>query len=93
MANEKRLIDCAEFVKECDRLYKNPPFAHPATPWDRGLQLAVEAALLLPRVDAVEVCRCKDCKFYQTDHWCTRVALGIMYENDFYSYGERRTEK
>lgn len=55
MANEKRLIDCAEFVKECDRLYKNPPFTHPATPWDRGLQLAVEAALLLPRVDAVEV--------------------------------------
>ena len=45
----------------------------------------------LPDADVVEVVRCKDCKFYQTDHWCTRVALGIMYEEDFCSYGERRT--
>ena len=45
-----------------------------------------------PTVDAVPVVRCKDCKHYQKDHWCTRCALGIMYENDFCSYAERRTD-
>ena len=55
MENEKRLVDLYEFLKECDRLLKNPPFVHPATPWDRGLMIAVETALSLPTVDAVPV--------------------------------------
>ena len=55
MATEKRLIDANAFIKECDRLLQNPPFAHPATPWDRGLQLAAVTALQMPTVDAVEV--------------------------------------
>ena len=55
MENEKRLVDLYEFLEECDRLLKNPPFVHPATPWDRGLMIAVETALSLPTVDAVPV--------------------------------------
>ena len=71
MANEKRLIDAnapmikeyfnprlidyREFVKECNHFYEHPPFPHPATPWHRGLQLAVEIAMRLKPVDAVEV--------------------------------------
>ena len=51
----KRLIDYREFVKECNHFYENPPFAHPATPWHKGLQLAVEIAMRLKPVDAVEV--------------------------------------
>ena len=71
MANEKRLIDAnapmikehfnprlidfREFVKECNHFYENPPFSHPATPWHKGLQLAIEIAMRLKPVDAVEV--------------------------------------
>lgn len=53
-----------------------------------------------PAVDAVEVCRCKDCKYYETAHSsllgeitvCTgqgdmRIAKK---PTDFCSYGERR---
>ena len=93
----ERLIDADEFVKECDRLYKNPPFANPATPWDRGLQLAVETALRLPRVDAVEVVRCRDCKHRGTDYCIFHIKgepadeeLLRKLDNDFCSYGERK---
>ena len=71
MANEKRLIDAnapmikeyfnprlidyREFVKECNHFYENPPFPDPATQWHKGLQLAVEIAMRLKPVDAVEV--------------------------------------
>lgn len=49
------------------------------------------------RIDAVEVVRCKDCKYRkkykvpQDDSiWCTnRKALCESYENDFCSYGEK----
>ena len=55
MANEKRLIDANAFIKELDSFVVNPPFAHPATPWHRGITLAAETALRMPTVDAVEV--------------------------------------
>ena len=53
MANEKRLIDANAFIKELDNFVVNPPFAHPATPWHRGVTLAAETALRMPTVDAV----------------------------------------
>ena len=55
MANEKRLIDANAFIKELDSFVVNPPFAHPATPWHRGITLAAETALRMPTVEAVEV--------------------------------------
>ena len=44
----------------------------------------------------VEIVRCKDCKHYVA-RYCTRDINGrtnmfLMNENDFCSYGERRTE-
>ncbi len=47
-----------------------------------------------PLVDAVEVVRCKDCKFYQPfdpyrKYDCNRGLLGVM-GDDYCSYGERR---
>lgn len=40
----------------------------------------------------VEVIRCKDCKFWDDDfNWCDRKAVR-MQEDDFCSYGERKTE-
>lgn len=59
-----------------------------------------------PAVDAVEVVRCKDCKAWQTKNamsflrdgvhvrYCPCVVLGrLMYDNDFCSRGERRTDE
>jgi hypothetical protein len=54
-----------------------------------------------PTVDAVEVCRCKDCKHYkprnQSARWdcktpcCMRSTALKFPEDGFCSYGERRT--
>ena len=56
----------------------------------------------MPTVDAVEVVRCKDCKYYkprhQSAHWkqtalcCTRTAWVNYPPDGFCSYGERRTD-
>ena len=47
-----------------------------------------------PTVDAVEVVRCKECKFYSEDEkWCEWLGLcGAFNENDFCSHGERRKD-
>ena len=54
-----------------------------------------------PTVDAVEVVRCKDCKWYQIRKWddekpqydCRKThALLDVKQDDFCSYGERRTD-
>lgn len=51
-----------------------------------------------PTIDAVEVVRCKDCKFYETEHYykgiCKNI-IGLVYVNDgnnFCSYGERKND-
>ena len=48
----------------------------------------------LPTVDAVEVVRCKDCKFLFDNGLCFENIKGIGYKkpnpNDFCSYGERK---
>jgi hypothetical protein len=44
----------------------------------------------LPKVDAVEVVRCKDCKAYDKEAFYCE-AMGFTCEaNDFCSYGERK---
>lgn len=56
-----------------------------------------------PTIDAVVVCRCKDCKHYRTETAMTFVRNGahirccdcdnvsrLMRDDDFCSYGERR---
>lgn len=52
-----------------------------------------------PTADAVEVVRCKDCKWYVEDRefppFCDNPICGMQHPNDetFCSYGERRKEK
>ena len=96
MANEKRLIDVNAVIKKIDEYYHDSPFPHPGTTWLRGLELAVVLLLNAPTVDAVEVVRCKDCKWYENgksyDAYCNHPTDGMNYsaEDDFCSYGERK---
>ena len=58
---------------------------------NRGLDRAETEIDMLPEADVVEVVRCKDCTEWDSNececsHW-----YGFR-ENDFCSYGERRTE-
>ena len=66
-----------------------------------GVESVMEYAETLPAVDAVEVVRCKDCKFHDKDGNCDGGMFyacvsftedGIMRteDNDFCSYGERK---
>ena len=97
MANEKRLIDantlihrvCAErdsmeINHACDIGYHN------------GLNMAVSMAINAPTVNAVEVCRCKDCVHMKKhgnarfcDVWCLPNGMG---DEGFCNYGERRSD-
>lgn len=81
-----RLIDADELIKAYDREHKGEP--------GRARQLMVEA----PTVDAVEVVRCKFCKYSRRDsdvsclpYMCTYTGFDD-YNNaeHFCAYGERR---
>lgn len=87
MANEKRLIYAedaleAEFSIEADGAI--------------GFVVDSEVIRRLPTVDAVEVVRCKDCKYFGTPHGIP--VCGCFYGlglpdhsgDDFCSYGERK---
>ena len=61
---------------------------------------AIIAVMDLPAADVVEVVRCKDCKYRgwvqepchgKTVHYC-KLTENRVKDNDFCSYGERRSE-
>lgn len=82
MANEKRLIDC----EQAKRATYEEIF------WTESEQAVVRNFLAkLPKVYAVEVVRCKDCKEYTGHRWCTYFDQAVL-DNDFCSYGERKVE-
>lgn len=71
--------------------------------WDSGLnQYDVEVVLnQQPSIDAVEIVRCKDCRWYKSNlMWdgkavkiCAKEAYEpVRKEDDFCSYGERKDE-
>ena len=92
MANEKRhgLID---LDKTLQRLEKE-------IWWSESQKSAIRLFLYKSKkVDAVEVVRCKDCKWYQIREWeedkpeydCRKThALLDVEPDDFCSYGERK---
>ena len=102
MANGKRLISDDAFKKafyvddDCDEIrfgVDGKVFVD-----FKAVQRAIDEA---PTVDAVEVCRCKDCKHYKAryercDHpkqewiYCVADLWLEMKPDDFCSYGERR---
>lgn len=89
MANEKRLIDANAFLEHWNKEYRHQ-YAN---------DMFKIAIANFPTVDAVEVVRCKDCKHCRLASWgeryCIRdkfVEWGELKEDDFCSFGERRTE-
>lgn len=49
------LLNRDEFVRECDKLYKDPPFTLSEATWDKGLLLAVAIALEQKPVEVVSL--------------------------------------
>ena len=103
MANEKRLID-ANALREHMFSYYGCVNENSSKEYYRGETLMnYEVADMIedcidnaPTVDAVEVVRCKDCKWYENgksyDAYCNHPTDGMNYsaEDDFCSYGERK---
>lgn len=73
MATEKRLVNVNDVYSLFDR--------------DGTAKLHVADIDLIPRVDAVEVVRCKDCKHFRK---CSIYAIGNFCVDDFCAYGERK---
>ena len=80
-ASEKRLIDANALIAEYDRVHIGEP--------GKARKLMEDA----PTVDAVEVTRCRECKYHKDTNVtgfvrCCLYGL-IMRYNDFCSYGKR----
>ena len=96
MANEKRLID-ADAIPWEEHYVPDP---NSDRQWDYKTELCVLKPVIdqMSTVDAVEVVRCKDCKFYNSiSGLCgvdrklgqTLPAIRVKH-SDFCSYGERK---
>lgn len=84
----KKVIDAAPIIKDLAEWCLKA----------KGLECSVLGSVIdklkaAPRLDAVEVVRCKDCKkvIRYGFLWCGRTDIQVQ-ENDFCSCGERRTD-
>lgn len=73
---EKRLIDANDVYS----LFDKSGFA----------RLHVADIDTIPRVDAVEVVRCRECKYHNKPPCPMRLSFNWTEDNDFCSYGERK---
>lgn len=68
---------------------------HNSVLWPDHVEECREAIREIPAADVVEVVRCKDCKHYNPEatEWRCDIVAGLVepYDDDFCSYGERRT--
>ena len=87
MATEKRLIDAMNTVTKLSKRVSAliQCGAHPTEVYNVVLDTIAEA----PTVDAVEVVRCKVCKYFGK---CSIYDIGNFYTDDFCAYGERRSD-
>ena len=100
-----RLIDANELIAYIEKQYCTPCKANGQdyheircrACWVDDMRLEVDG---VPTVDAVEVVRCKDCEYegtascptYYEDSMTYRDCWALDGDNDFCSYGERRTD-
>lgn len=95
MANERRLIDANAAI---ERLSFEAVVRYPQE-WDMGILAGMDILRGAPTVDAVEVVRCKDCKYWTQDdngymddefHCGNPYGIeGYPEESDYCSRGEK----
>ena len=95
MANEKRLIDANALLELVQ--YRLPIDNQNGEVIAGCVEITRRLINNAPTVDAVEVVRCKDCKHCEKvkkTNWCSVFDEGYHNPNDddFCSYGERRSE-
>ena len=93
-SNEKRLIDANEY---CMELYNEMNYPVRSEEFMTAIDVAIADLADAPTVDAVEVVRCRECKFGSWDSEpddamvCVRTNDGFWRSgNDFCSRGERK---
>ena len=101
MANEKRMID-ANALMDAFRGYMVERHDKEKCVSEENCKTCEKSCLwrkivsVAPTVDAVEVCRCKDCKHYYYSAYAMRCVCDFdnkeWDKDDFCSYGERRSE-
>lgn len=86
-----RLIDADTLRKDVE---KDRDASDMPKMWYQGVEYAINHIIHAPTVDAVEVVRCKDCKFYWKNSVMTNVPLCLASprEDAFCSDGERRED-
>lgn len=94
----KRYIDAEQAVEEARLSYCKDCNSYngvrcSACTFDDAMSYIEDA----PTADVVEVVRCKDCKHFGRDmghgkHDCKKYEMPYCLENDYCSYGERRTD-
>lgn len=85
-SNEKRLIDAdRRTIATALKMIHDADF----TPGVYGHSVYGKAALLLEK-DAVEVVRCRECKYHNKPPCPMRLSFNWTEDNDFCSYGERK---
>ena len=67
------------------------PYGKPTLDYDSGIKV-INHLEKMTSVDAVKVVRCKDCKHLYEDDGCPLRYFKTHVEEDFCSYGERRTD-
>lgn len=89
MAQNRRLIDADALIADKDN--------YVSSTW--GDAITAQDIDTAPTVDAVEVVRCKDCKWFKKGapfrHKCKKIDGGMFFiqPDDFCSYGERRNNE
>lgn len=85
ISNEKRLIDAdRRTIATALKMIHDADF----TPGVYEHSVYGKAALLLEK-DAVEVVRCRECKYHNKPPCPMRLSFNWTEDNDFCSYGER----
>lgn len=93
---DKRLCDKDELIAAFNTSEYGTP--ERSEEWTFPNKLAVQIVEDMPEVDAVEVVRCKDCKWYVEDRefppFCDNPICGMQHPNDetFCSWGERKDD-
>lgn len=101
---QNRLIDANDFLKALENADADVCEEYPDCDCDWGFsRKAIEELVQnIPTVDAVEVVRCKDCRYFEIDHddflgLCKCGNIATSYAGEIYperehfcSYGERK---